>query len=458
MHSLTGKALMPGRAAGCIFIYPPRQHPTAAARAESLDARAAEIGRFRDILHETLCQLAAQEEQWSERGGPGAAYAFSGYQAVLEDQTLWTGVAGEIDRGGMDAASALVAATGRLARVLSGVRDAMHQQQRTHLEEASDWLWRRLLGKPGPALAEAPPGAIVVAADLPPAELLLVDPERVAGIAVVTDDSRLLHVQGPAGLPVVCGVHKLLELAQSGQRALLDATGDMAVVRLDPPEEMWQAALNESAAERRRHHIGCTADGEQIAFWALVHSAREAESALASGAAAAVVHSRRALAQLPPGAVRAVPVDGDLRAPVRAAPGQPVAAWLDNLADLAAVAAMLRAPVEGIAACVVDLKTMMVRSRLGHPGLLRLLADAASACRAAAVPLVLHGDTMILRLLPLWLGIGPVAWCGPGADAGALRNLAGRCVAGECRAALPRWLSLGDSEAVCADARRLLAD
>ena len=463
MRVLSGLPLAPGQAAGRIFVYEPR--PAAAPAAPTLasaEARAAEIARFRAALAATLRQLAAREAEWTRRGGGEARFAFIAYQAALEDQGLWSGVAGEIDRAGCDAAHGLLAATARLAGVLAGVRDAMHQERRRHLEEASGWLWRRLLGRPGPALAEVPPGSIVVAEDLPPAELLLADPRRVAGMAVAAADSRLTGIPNPAGIPLAAGVSGLPVLARHGQRAWLRVEA-AAELQLDPPAAAWEAAAAAAGALRRQAALARTADGVAIPLWVPARSPRAAQQALAAGAGGVLLWAKpRPETEPAAGCWLVAPLAGDLAAPLRlaealaAGPGPaPVAALAEHLADLAAVPALLarhRRVRRRLAAVAVHLGTLAEPS---HPGVLQVLQTAAAACARERLPLAVGGHSEALRLLPLWLGAGAVAWWGEVADAAVLRERAARLQVAACREAFPQMLAATAAEAVAAAAENL---
>lgn len=448
-------------------MYQPRLGPLPEVTAPaSPEVRAQEIARFRDTLAATLRQLAAREAEWARRGGDEARYIFIAYQAALEDQGLWSGVTGEIDRVGCDAAQALLAATARIAGVLAGVRDAMHQERRCQLEEASGWLWRRLLGRPGPALAEAPPGALVVADDLPPAELLLADPLRVVGVALATADSRLTGVPNPVGIPAAQGITGLADAVRGGQRAWLRVGGESAELCLDPPQAEWEAAAAAAGGRRREALMARTADGEALPFWAAARSLRVAEQALAAGAERALLFPRHpGTPTVPAGCWWALPVAGDLAAPLQAAlavpPASgaagraPVAPVVAQLADLAAVPALLarcrkaRRPLSGLA---VDLGGLYSPS---HPGVLRLLQEAAVACRKERLVLAVGGGSAAMRLLPLWLGAGAGAWWGEPADVASLRERAARLSAAACREAFRPLLDATSAAAVESAVERL---
>ena len=123
------------------------------------------------------------------------------------------------------------------------------------LREIGRRLRRNLLAKPFRPLGTAVPrGAILVADRLSPAEIVLIDPTRVSGIATEgggpADHTSVMLAS--LGVPAVVGVRGLSVAAREGRRVVLD--GQRGLLVLDPSPAREDAARAAVAAEARARH------------------------------------------------------------------------------------------------------------------------------------------------------------------------------------------------------------
>ena len=120
------------------------------------------------------------------------------------------------------------------------------------LREIGRRLRRNLLAKPfRPLGAAVPRGAILVADRLSPAEIVLIDPTRVSGIATESggpaDHTSVMLAS--LGVPAVVGVRGLSVAAREGRPIVLD--GHRGLLVLDPRPERVENAHAAVAAEAR---------------------------------------------------------------------------------------------------------------------------------------------------------------------------------------------------------------
>ena len=120
------------------------------------------------------------------------------------------------------------------------------------LREIGRRLRRNLLAKPfRPLGAAVPRGAILVADRLSPAEIVLIDPTRVSGIATEgggpADHTSVMLAS--LGVPAVVGVRGLTVAAREGRRIVLD--GHRGLLVIDPAPAREESARASVAAEAR---------------------------------------------------------------------------------------------------------------------------------------------------------------------------------------------------------------
>ncbi len=124
------------------------------------------------------------------------------------------------------------------------------------LREIGRRLRRNLLAKPfRPLGAAVPRGAILVADRLSPAEIVLIDPTRVSGIATEgggpADHTSVMLAS--LGVPAVVGVRGLSAAVREGRRIVLDGHRGLLVLDPEPAREAdARAAIAAEARARQR--------------------------------------------------------------------------------------------------------------------------------------------------------------------------------------------------------------
>ena len=251
------------------------------------------------------------------------------YRLVAADAG-WLKRVNDAIRSGLSAEAAVHRVAGELHDRMRRVTDPYLRERLADLEDMVGRLLTAL--DTGAEHPPVPPGAILIARRLGPAELLDWHARGVAGI-VVEEGSANGHAAILAralGLPALGGVRGVLEVAEDGDEALLDADDGLLVLR--PEQEIKQAYLRELQArsERQarwgalRERPSVTADGTPVQLMLNIGLALELAQLDATGAAGIGLF-RTEIAMLARGAIADVPEQASVYARVLdAAAGRPV--------------------------------------------------------------------------------------------------------------------------------------
>jgi phosphotransferase system enzyme I (PtsI) len=239
-----GRAASPGLAAGPVFVL---DGVTAGGAPGEADCGAPALAR--------AIQAAIDEIAVLEAALPEAEAEILAFQRVmLEDAELAAPAYAGIDAG-RAAVECWRAAIDAEAAAYRAGDDAYFQARAADLDDLGGRVARHLTGT---AMATPPPGAIVVAGDLPPSLFLATDWTQGGGIALSagSPSSHVAMLARARGVPMVVGLGDLAGLA-AGTAALLDAeSGDMvadpAAASLAGFEERCRAAATVAAAAASR--------------------------------------------------------------------------------------------------------------------------------------------------------------------------------------------------------------
>jgi phosphoenolpyruvate-protein phosphotransferase len=279
---LTGVIASRGLASGIAFPLAQEElhvPETAADPAAELAALARARGAVRESLR---VRLAA---------APATARAVLEAHLELLDDDEFTRSAEATIRAGKSAGFAWRAAMRVSAEALETTGDARLAERVADLRDLERQVLLALAGSTATAVA-IPAGAILVASDLTPSQLIDIDASRLAGIALAAGGptSHVAILAGSLGIPmlVALGSHAL---APAGTDLLLDA--DAGTLRVGPPaaerDEFARrvaARREQAAAERAAAARECRlASGERIEVFAnLTGSEADAREAIAQGA------------------------------------------------------------------------------------------------------------------------------------------------------------------------------
>jgi phosphotransferase system enzyme I (PtsI) len=264
---LIGRAASPGLASGPVVVLDAQPVPVRAAGTPEEETRA---------LRQAIAASLVETEALTDRAVGDAAEMLAFQVEMLADDELARSALEAIAEG----TAAHTAWTTAMATEMEGYRlsgDPYFAARTTALQDISDRVLSHLGSGPSNASAPGtmvPPGAVVVASDLPLSRFLAIDWTR-GGAIVLTQGSTSGHVAVLArahGVPMVVGVGGLPG-SMAEQEALVDANA--GVVVLDPGQAARAAHLDgraEAAADSARMSAwldreAVTVDGTRVAVY-----------------------------------------------------------------------------------------------------------------------------------------------------------------------------------------------
>ncbi len=278
----------PGIAIGRAFCL--RATPAPDPSAPDHERPDAALARFAAAQVAAAARLNAVAEDQRNSGFEQAAGIFEFQAMLVEDPALTEQVTRLVHEG--DRLDAALSTAIELVRASIAAIDDAYLRERAADVDAVGHEIRRALSGGGSALANVPPGAIIVASDLTPAETAELRGGIVAGFATAyggpTGHTAILA--RALGIPAVVGLGATALDIADGTELILD--GAAALLIADPDAQARadytrRAADKRTESERRqmlRGQPGQLGDGHPVALWANIGHPDEARLALEHGA------------------------------------------------------------------------------------------------------------------------------------------------------------------------------
>lgn len=180
------------------------------------------------------------------------------YAMMLGDSRLIRGARRRIGEELLSAETAVQDEAEAIAAAILAAKDddkAGLKRRAGEVREIARRLTRNLTATPFRSLKDVPPGAILVAEELTPADAALLDPTRIAGVATEEGgaDGHTAIMLRALGIPSAVACPGLTEAARRGDQAVLD--GGAGTIVLRPGEaalEAGRGALAAYAKEKAR--------------------------------------------------------------------------------------------------------------------------------------------------------------------------------------------------------------
>ena len=284
---LQGAGGAPGIALGRAFRL--REAPAMPApRSEAPDEA---IGRFTAALSSAVERLNAIADQQRELGFEQEAGIFEFQAMLVEDPSLIDEVTRLVRQEGQSLDAALGAAIGMIRDSVAAIDDPYLRERAADVDAIGKEIRKALYG--GVSLASVPPGAIVIAPDLTPAETAELRSGTVGGFATAfggpTGHTAILA--RALGIPAVVGLGAAaLDIADDAE-IILDGGAALLIAEPSPDERatyLARAGATSAASEQRRlafhDRPGSLADDHRVAVWANIGHPAEAEAAMHQGA------------------------------------------------------------------------------------------------------------------------------------------------------------------------------
>jgi phosphoenolpyruvate-protein phosphotransferase len=293
-----GIAIAPGVAIGPAFgtREPPvevARHKIAAADIEAEGARLeAAIAQSRKQLAKLRGRLSLLPEDSQAEIGP----LIDAYLRMLGPSRLIRGARRRIAEGLVSAETAVTEEADAIAAAIlatPGDEGTGRRRRAEEVHEIARRLIRNLTRQPYQSFSSLPDGAVLIAEQLRPADVALLDPSRIAGVAAAIGgrEGHTAVLLRALGIPSVLGAAGVAEAVRPGALVIVDGTSGTVV--LDPSEESLAAARRSVAAfARERARLGRlrrlsaeTLDGQKIELQANLELPRELPLIAQCGAA-----------------------------------------------------------------------------------------------------------------------------------------------------------------------------
>ena len=254
-----------------------------------------ELARLQDAAERMQRGLDAMIEQRSSslfngREAEASREVLEAYRLVAADAG-WLRRVGDVIRGGLSAEAAVQRVASELHDRMRRIADPYLRERLSDLEDMAGRLLVTLAGKDDPP--QAAPGSILLARRLGPAELLDWQSRGIAGVAIEegSANGHAAILARALGLPMLGGARGVLDTAEDGDIAVLDADDGQLILR--PESEVrhhFVRALDERAVRQAgfamlRDRPAITADGTPISLMLNIGLAMELAQLDATGAA-----------------------------------------------------------------------------------------------------------------------------------------------------------------------------
>ncbi|WP_309085350.1 phosphoenolpyruvate--protein phosphotransferase [Chelativorans sp.] len=284
---LRGVPASAGAALGPVFAYfPPELRP------QERSLRPDEIGPEKQRLDAAIARVRDQfDVSLSGEMPAGDRGIIAALRDIAGDEELHRLAIEAID-GGLDAVSAVIAASSRLASDFRGMEDAYLRARAEDVDAVGRQTCLALLGQEQASLAEIPEGAILVAEDIGAWDLARAPLRRIGGVVCGHGGatSHIAIIARTHGIPAVLGLGDAVHALRESR--IVGVDGDQGIVIADPNAEAsrrLKSAVAAADAEKEalrayRDVVPRRVDGTVIHVAANLGSLEEVEAAKEAGA------------------------------------------------------------------------------------------------------------------------------------------------------------------------------
>ncbi|MBA2273293.1 MAG: phosphoenolpyruvate--protein phosphotransferase [Actinobacteria bacterium] len=286
MRTLTGVAASSGASVAPAWLY-------AAADFEmpqgEVDDRGAEVEKLREAVEAVGRAL---EEKAALASGE-LAEVLDAQAMMARDPELADSAERAIQDQGTPAAKAISDAGESYAEILAASESQYMAARAEDIRDVCKRIARRAVGAPETSVADLSKPSIIVATELPPADVASLDPELVQGIAT-QEGSRTSHtaiVARALRIPAVVAVKGLKAAASKNVPIAVD--GDEGQIHIEPDDDTKKRLEGKAAAKAARREelkarvpegLAATKDGHRVEVGANIGAVAELEAALEEGA------------------------------------------------------------------------------------------------------------------------------------------------------------------------------
>ncbi|HTP66144.1 MAG TPA: phosphoenolpyruvate--protein phosphotransferase [Geobacteraceae bacterium] len=251
-----------------------------------------ELDRFNKALQRSKEELIELKRQIAAEKGEEHLYVIDTHLLILEDNMLIRETQGFIEKERINAEAALKRTLLKFREFFATIEDDYLRERYDDVETVVERILRNMLGKSLESLNDGKGQTIVVAHDLSPADVLLIDKAKVVGF--VTDlggkTSHSAILSRALDIPAVVGLERGTAEIANGEMVIIDGSTGVVVVNPDRPtfndylRRKQHYEYQERELLKLRDLPAETADGHRIALKGNVEFAEEIPSLKGHGA------------------------------------------------------------------------------------------------------------------------------------------------------------------------------
>ena len=268
--TLSGTVAYPGVASGPAVILQERLGFADILHEADVDSEA-ELKRLDNAIEKTTIQTLFLEKRVAERLSESDAAIFHTHLMILEDRSFIDKLRNEI-RQGHGAPYALERVVAGYIEAFARMDDPYLRERAADMEDIGRRLLANLTGDGTDHLLQIRHPGILIARQLLPSDMAVLDPERILGIVteVGEQNAHAVIMAKSMGIPTLVAVRSLLKSVSPDQPLILDANSGRLYV--DPPPTIQaeyrrliaDQSREQSRLEEFRSRPAETADGVRI--------------------------------------------------------------------------------------------------------------------------------------------------------------------------------------------------
>jgi phosphotransferase system enzyme I (PtsP) len=271
---LVGLAASPGFGRGRAFVLNPRMELTAIEKKRARNPQR-EIERFRGAVERGIEQINVVKQRMSNLISREEGAIFDVYRLILEDPAIIQQIEGQIRKENYVAEYAVRLVFEQYLSSISQIQDEYLRERTGDVKDAAQRLLENLAGTPDQHI-DVPDDAVLVAEDLSPADLSMLEGDHFRGIVLstggVTTHASILAKSFE--IPSVVAVEGLMDIVHQGDAVIVD--GNSGVLYVNPNPEVAReydrlerdyAALNRELQELKDEPAE-TLDGHRVSLYA----------------------------------------------------------------------------------------------------------------------------------------------------------------------------------------------
>jgi phosphotransferase system, enzyme I, PtsP len=271
---LDGLAASPGFGRGKAFVLEPRMDLSAIKKKKARNPER-ERERFRGAVERGIEQINIVKNRMSQLISKEETAIFDVYRLILEDPAIIQQIESQIVNQGYVAEYAVKVVFEQYLQSIANIDDNYLRERTTDVKDAAQRLLENLTGMPGQQY-DVPDDAVLVAEDLSPADLSMLEGDKFRGIALATGGvtSHASILAKSFEIPSVVAIDDLTEVIRQGDMLIID--GNAGSVHVNPNSEIIREydRLERDYAELNRELGGLknlpaeTTDGHRVSLYA----------------------------------------------------------------------------------------------------------------------------------------------------------------------------------------------